>query len=278
MKLKLIIAIAFGILLAGGYIYWRHIQFERRKAAQPAKMVAVPAPVKKKAILPEIIKKTPHPKVAIVMDDFGYNMNDIDELFAIKEPLTISVLPNLPYSSRMAERARSEGYEVILHLPLESHRKDVREELDTVRSGMSKADVLVRLDREIASVPGLRGVSNHMGSKSTEDAALMRMIMERLKGEDLYFFDSLTSQKSVCKKVASTVGLRYASRDIFLDNSNNEEDIKRQILELRRLAFKRGSLIGICHYRKTTIKVLARMMPALKADGVRFVFLSELVN
>jgi len=72
-------------------------------------------------------------KVAVVMDDFGYNMNNTDALFAIGEPVTLSILPNLRRSRDIAESARKHGYEVILHLPLESHRNDVREEDGTLK-------------------------------------------------------------------------------------------------------------------------------------------------
>ncbi|OGW85044.1 MAG: hypothetical protein A2987_06020, partial [Omnitrophica bacterium RIFCSPLOWO2_01_FULL_45_10] len=139
--------------------------------------------------VPSGLKKYKNPRVAIVMDDFGYNMNNVDSLFEIGEPVTLSILPNLTYSRKIANFAKSKGYETILHLPLESHRKDVKEEIDTIRSGMSETEVTSMLDREIASVPGLSGVSNHMGSKATEDMGLMTTIFKELRKRKLYFLD-----------------------------------------------------------------------------------------
>jgi len=233
---------------------------------------------KKREAMPPSVKKFKNPRIAIVMDDFGYNMNNIETLFSIKEPVTLSILPSLRYSKQIAESAESRGYEVILHMPMESHNEEVREEADTIRTGMSEADVLSRLAKSIASVPGLDGVSNHTGSKATEDKDLMVRIFKYLKPRNLYFFDSLTSQKSICREAASSVGIRYARRDMFLDNSSDPEYIEKQLMTLERLAFKTGKVIAICHDRKNTVSVLTKMMPEMAGDGIRFVYLSELTD
>ena len=66
-------------------------------------------------------KRFANPRVVIVLDDFGNNMNNVEALFSIGIPVTLSILPNLKYSSRIAREALDRGYEVILHLPLASH-------------------------------------------------------------------------------------------------------------------------------------------------------------
>ena len=233
---------------------------------------------KKRAVVPATVKKFANPKIAIVMDDFGYNLNDLDTLFGIKEPVTLSILPEEKYSAKVAKMAAAHGQEAILHLPLESHRSDVKEEVDTIRTGMSDKDVIARLKKDIEDVPGIKGVSNHMGSKSTEEKPLMTAIMTYLKKNNLYFFDSLTTEKSVCREVARSAGVRYARRDAFLDNMNNAEYIEKQLMDIEKLAFKKGKVIAICHDRKTTIRVLSKIMPEMVRDGVRFVKLSELVE
>ncbi len=266
------------VVLAAGFLYWRHAHVARKYVVAKKRAVVAPAVVKKAEILPAVAKKFKNPKVAIVMDDFGYNMNNLETLFNIRQPVTLSILPDLRYSGQIAGLARDRGYEVMGHLPLEAHRKDVKEESDTIRSGMSESEIASRLAKEIASVPGLSGVSNHMGSKSTEDKLLMSMIFKHLKENNLYFFDSLTSQRSVCRETAAAAGIRYARRDVFLDIPNETSFIEKQLLEVRRLAFKSGRAIAVCHDRKNTITVLAKIMPAMAKDGIRFVYLSELVR
>jgi len=46
---------------------------------------------------------------------------------------------------------------------------------------MDKAKVTRLLDEAFASVPYAQGISNHMGSKATEDERLMRTVLDYLK-------------------------------------------------------------------------------------------------
>jgi hypothetical protein len=232
----------------------------------------------KRAVRPAVKKAFPHPNVAIVIDDFGYTMDNLETFFAIGAPIAFSVLPNLKYSSIIAKEARSQGYEVILHLPLEPHRKDVREEVDTINSKLSKAEITARLERALRSVPGAVGVSNHMGSKSTEEPQLMETIFFALKEDEIFFLDSLVTNKSVCEGVARKVGIRYAKRSVFLDNALDEARIETQINRLRDRAFATGSAIAIGHDRKVTAKVLGEALPELQREGMRFVKVSELAS
>lgn len=277
MKNKIIlIAIGVVLIITGLFLFWRATHPPKIKVV--IKKRAVVKEVVKKKALPAIQKKFNNPKVAIVIDDFGYNMNNLDELFAAKMPVTFSILPHLAYSRRVADMARSKGYEVILHQPLEAIDKSAPAEADTIKTGMDEKEVISILEKDMASVPGLRGISNHQGSKGTEDKNLMTVIIGDLKKKKLYYFDSLVTYRSVCRDVAKSLGVPYAKRDMFLDNSTTPEYIEKQVVALRRFAFRKGSAIAVCHDRKNTIAVLARMMPELADEGIIFVTLSDMVK
>ena len=278
MKIKIVlIAVTIPLILGVAFIFWKSSHVPKGKIVV-VKKAAVAKEAARKRKITVIQKRYDNPKAAIVIDDFGYNMNNLDCLFAVKRAVTFSVLPNLPYSKKIASLASSKRYEVILHLPLESNDKAAPAETGTIKTGMDEKDVLALLEKDIASVPGLSGVSNHQGSKATEDKRLMSIILSDLKKRSLYFFDSLVTDKSVCRMAAAQWGVPYAKRDIFLDNENNPEYIEKQMLSLRREAFKYGSVIAICHDRKNTIAVLNKMMPELAREGIRFVYLSEMVK
>jgi polysaccharide deacetylase 2 family uncharacterized protein YibQ len=44
---------------------------------------------------------------------------------------------------------------------------------------------------------------------------------------------------------------------------------------LRRLAFRKGSATAICHDKHNTVTALAKFMPAMAEEGVKFVYISE---
>jgi len=278
MKKNKVILIAAGAILAIAFslLIWHFTHLPKKKVIAPKRVVT--KEVAKKKVLPQIQKKFSNPRVAIVMDDFGYNKSDLDTLFASKLPVTLSILPNLPYSRRVAELARSKGYEVILHLPLEAIDKSAPAEIDTIKTEMDEKKIISMLDQEITNVSGSRGISNHQGSKATEDKTTMSVILNDLKKKNLYYFDSMVTDRSICGQVAKEKGVPYARRDMFLDNTATQDYIEKQVLSLRRLAFRKGSAIAICHDRKNTIYILRRMMPELAAEGIEFVSLSDMVK
>lgn len=217
-------------------------------------------------------------RIAIVLDDWGYSVRNLDFVTQISEPLTLAILPNHPYSSAVAKAAIELKKEAILHLPLEPHQENKYHlEPDTILSALPKAEVLKILASDIKSVPGIKGVNNHMGSAATENKPLMKVIFYELKKRKLYFLDSFTG-KTVCKELAKEIGLLYARRQVFLDNKNEPSYILGQIELLAKIAKQTGYAIGIGHDRPKTLEVLVKAIPDLKRRGYSFVFASDLAN
>jgi len=235
------------------------------------KLVSVPEPV-------EVVEVEPKAKVAFVFDDWGYNTNNVGLLHKIKRPVTIAVLPKLRFSEDIARDAHKRGIEVMLHLPLEPKNKDLRVEETTIYTGMQEEEVIKLLQESLGSIPHVKGVSGHRGSAATEDKRIMRIVFTRLKAGGFYFLDSLVTGGSVCKGVAGKTGLRFAKRDVFLDNENDATYIGGQIRQLAKVAKLRGEAIGIGHDRRITLETVKNMIPELEEQGIELVHASELVQ
>jgi polysaccharide deacetylase 2 family uncharacterized protein YibQ len=74
------------------------------------------------------------------------------------------------------------------------------------------------------------------------------------------------------------MNLDSAGRNVFLDNIQEDSAIRKQLDELADLARRRGSAIGICHPRKSTIQALAAYLPLMQKEGITFVTAGELVR
>lgn len=217
--------------------------------------------------------------IAIVIDDWGYNLNNLHFLNEIYYPLTISILPGLTYSKRVAETANNRGLEVILHLPLEPMPSEkMGLERNTIKVDMDDKQIREIITEDLGNLQYVRGVSNHMGSRATADPLIMKVIFKEMQKNDLYFLDSLVSKKSICEKLARNMNIKFAKRDIFLDNKNDPEYIKGQINQLQSRAQKQGFAIGIGHDRRLTLEILKEVMPELEEEGFRFVFVSDLIS
>lgn len=218
-----------------------------------------------------------HAKLAIIIDDLGYDRETAEALFQIPFPLTVSVLPHLPHSAEIAEEAARRGYQVMLHLPMESNADSKAESIE-LRPGMPADQITRVLQQMLETVPQAVGVNNHQGSLSTSDAGLMNAIMPALRERDLFFVDSRTASTTVAYAAARRAHVPSASRDVFLDDSQDPADIHRQLEQAVKDAKLHGSAIAIGHPHPATLQVLSEYLPQLHQEGVSLVFASQVVH
>jgi polysaccharide deacetylase 2 family uncharacterized protein YibQ len=216
-------------------------------------------------------------RLAIIIDDLGNDREAAEKLFQIPFPLTVSVLPHLQHSAEISEEASRRGYQVMLHIPIEAPANAKTESIE-LRPGMEPQEVTNVVQRMLETVPQAEGANNHQGSVGTSDAALMDEIMPALRDRDLYFVDSRTTTATVAFTAARRAHVRTASRDVFLDDTEEVSAIRRQLDLAVQDAKEHGSAIAIGHPHPTTLQVLAEDLPKLKSEGVTLVFASQVVH
>lgn len=219
------------------------------------------------------------PRIALILDDGGYGgaptrivLNELDPR------LTLAILPNTPHGRETAERAKEKGFEIMLHMPMETHSRTIKPFPGQINVNMGKEEIQRLTEEAIAQTPGLLGINNHTGSKFTDDAAHLAMFMEVVKKKGLYFIDSRTFGTSKGCKVARQYGVRTEQRNIFLDNDSSPAKIQAQLAKLIARAKTHGQAIGIGHFREHTVAVLQKELPKLREQNVELVHVSELVR
>jgi uncharacterized protein len=217
-------------------------------------------------------------RVAIIIDDCGNSLRNRKLLLAIDSPLTLAVLPRLSHTASADRLAAEQGFEVLLHCPMEGLNPDLDPGPGTLSREMEGGELAREFAENIRGVPHAVGVNNHMGSAFTTDPGAMGLLMEELKRRDLFFVDSLTVPNTATGPAAAAAGVRYLSRDIFLDHENREEFILGQLAALKKKALRRGSAIAIGHDRTLTLKILVREVPFLAEDNLRLVPVSDLLG
>jgi polysaccharide deacetylase 2 family uncharacterized protein YibQ len=219
------------------------------------------------------------PKLALVIDDFGYSRNGlVKDMLALDLPLTIAVLPSLPYSTYALERAQEKGKCTILHLPMEPDENQGGD-IEMVTTDMQPREIEQLVERYIRSLPGIEGVNNHQGSRATCDRRVMDIVLTTIKSHGLFFLDSLTSAESVAYNVAREMGVPTARNDLFIDADTEDAAIvERRIRQLVTTARKRGTAVGIGHPRRWTLEALKNSEMFLKEADVELVFLNDLVD
>jgi polysaccharide deacetylase 2 family uncharacterized protein YibQ len=226
----------------------------------------------------EVARPNETARLAIILDDLGNDRAAADAIFALQCPITLSVLPNHSHSVEIAQEARRRGFQVMLHLPMESVGNE-RPEARELRPGMSASDVSTLLNGLLQAVPDVAGVNNHQGSQSTADAALMNELMPVLREHNLFYVDSRTTAATVAYDTAQRCGVRSGFRNVpFLDDVAEVSAVRKQLQLALRDAHRKGEAIAIGHPHPATLQALRDVLPDAKAQGVRLVFASEVVH
>ena len=232
--------------------------------------------VKKKPSLPE--KGEDIPRIAIIIDDIGYDRKMPLELYKLDPGITFSVLPFSPFGRSISQKLTAKGAQLMLHLPMEPvEYPEINPGPGALLSSMTPDKLLDQLRKNLKDVPGVVGVNNHMGSKLTTQSDKINQIFTVLKKEGLFFIDSRTSPESKGKTSARLLKLKFAQRDVFLDNVQDVTYITGQLQSLIRIARKHGTAIGIGHPYKATLQTLEIELPKLKGK-IRIVPASSLTH
>lgn len=216
------------------------------------------------------------PSIALIFDDLGESLNDLKELYSLKIPLTLSVIPNLKFSRNIAHIGSRCGFSVFIHLPLEPKDKNSYQtkKYRFISSNLSQRENQALLRRYLDSLRIAIGVNNHMGSKATEDERLMKLVIRAIKRRGLIFVDSRTSANSLAYKIADEAGLVCGYSEGFLDSLDDEKEMEKRLSEFITKAKEKGKIIIIAHPKKNTLNFLKKKLPALLKE-IEFITIKD---
>lgn len=266
------------ILSIAGIIYVLQFEEEKPEIKEPDK-------VTKKTVVPKIGKPKPVPapelslrEVAIIIDDIGYDLNAVKKLLKIDANLTFAILPFQPYSRQASEMLHRAKRETLLHLPMEpvSYPREKPGE-GALFTDMNNEELLMQLRNNIAAVPYVVGVNNHMGSRFMMDDQRLSLIFKELKRKNLFFVDSRTAPDTRALSVAKDIGLNIAERKVFIDNNRNYNEIYNQLIDIAKSKNDFPQII-IGHPYPETILALNDAAKVMRKQGVSIVPASQIIK
>jgi polysaccharide deacetylase 2 family uncharacterized protein YibQ len=217
--------------------------------------------------------------IAIIIDDFGYHLNGLaNDFIRYPKPITLSIIPHLKYSADVAREGSMVEKEIMIHMPMEPLSAAYDDDALMLLTSQSSGEWRLRLKKAFSLLKSAKGLNNHQGSKATADEKMMRIVLDEIKSQGLFFIDSKTNVNSVALKLARKMKIPSAENNIFLDANDDTEFIEGQFDRLAEMSKSRGYAIGIGHVRKNTFKVLEEKLPELEARGFKIVSVSELVQ
>jgi polysaccharide deacetylase 2 family uncharacterized protein YibQ len=218
------------------------------------------------------------PVIALVIDDLGLNRPNTRRTIELPGPLTLAFMTYAETLQTFADKARSNGHELLVHFPMAPRDPRYDPGPNALRAELSKDELARRLAWGLSRFEGFVGVNNHMGSGFTTSIPGMAQVMVELKARGLLYLDSLTVPGAVGAPLADRLGVPFAIRDVFIDNDQDRAAIRRQLRQLERVAERRGAAIGIGHPHDSTIQELAVWLPEVQKRGFTLVPISALVR
>ncbi|WP_342431815.1 divergent polysaccharide deacetylase family protein [Neobacillus sp. FSL H8-0543] len=221
-------------------------------------------------------------RAAIIIDDFGGGNGGVQDFLEGEIPITAAVMPFTENSTKHAEWAHRNGFEVMVHLPMEPKRGK-RSWLGPkpITVDLSSQEVKQRVEEALKSVPYAVGMNNHMGSLAVENEAIVRAIVEVAKERKLFIVDSGTSPGTKFPQIAKELGVPLLSRDVFLDDISSSAHVRKQMIRLAKVTEIKGSGIAIGHVGVTgkvcSIGVF-QAMDEFKKRNIQIVPVSELFD
>lgn len=217
-----------------------------------------------------------HPRVAIVFEHAGASLAELAPIYAMHRPFGLGIFPHMRYSAQIAREAPSHGLVPMLHLPMEStNPANVGPVTGIVWVRMTDPEIARVVEGDLASVPGVVGVSNHAGSRATADRRVMRAALGVLKAHGLWFDENRTTPQSVATDVARRLGLRTVLVTSYLEV--RPTGVEGRVRDLIATSQRQGWAVGVGHVTTGTPQIVRRLLPEFDRAGIEFVPITEFV-
>lgn len=230
----------------------------------------IPVLVLHSSFIAPVAAETRQPRLIVVIDDLGDNLSKGMAAINLPGPVAYAFLPHTPHSVTLAEMAHSQGKEVMLHAPM-ANTASLRLGPGALTNQLNRDQLQKVLQSDIAAIPHVSGVNNHMGSLLTQQRHKMDWVMDVLAEEGLFFLDSVTTTKTMAWKSAYSKGIPWLMRDVFLDHKQTTEFVDQQFQYGLKLARQQGFAVLIGHTYPVTVEYLREALPRLGVQGIQLV-------
>lgn len=250
----------------------RHGQIPRISVEGARPLVAYAQPAAESSGNPKM------PRIALVVTGLGISSTATGE--ALKLPRGVS-LAFAPYGSeleRIASRARSEGHEILLQLPMEPFDyPDNDPGPQTLLTSLAPEQNIDRMHWLMSRFQGYVGVANYMGSRFTASDTSFAPMLREVAKRGLMYLDDGSSPRSLAGQIAVANGLPFAKAGVVLDAVPTPNEIDRALLRLESMARDGGIAVGIASALPVSIGRIAKWAKAAESRGFLLVPISAAV-
>jgi polysaccharide deacetylase 2 family uncharacterized protein YibQ len=213
------------------------------------------------------------PRIAIVVGGLGIGAaTTYEALGRLPGAVTFAFAPYGTDLPRWVARARSEGHELLLQVPMEPFDyPDNDPGPQTLLTTSSAAQNIDRLHWFMSRFQGYVGIANYMGARMTANENAIGPLLRETAKRGLIYFDDGSSPRSVASQIAGANNTPFAKADLVLDSAPTPEGIDAALTQLETLARERGTAIGTASALPAAIERIAAWSRAAQSRGITLV-------
>jgi hypothetical protein len=210
------------------------------------------------------------PRIALVVGKLGVSASTTaDAMTRLPAAVTFAFTPYGAEVAQMAARARSDGHEVLLQVPMEPFDyPDNDPGPQTLLTSLAPDQNVDRLHWLMSRFQGYVGITNYMGARFTaSDRAIAAVLRETAK-RGLIYVDDGSSPRSLASQMAGANKLPFAKADVVIDAVATPGEIDKALARLETIARERGLAVGGASALPVSIDRIARWTKAATARGI----------
>jgi polysaccharide deacetylase 2 family uncharacterized protein YibQ len=173
---------------------------------------------------------------------------------------------------RQVARARANGHEVMLQVPMEPFDyPDNDPGPHTLLASVDAGQNLDRLHWLMSRFQGYVGLVNTMGGRFSASEQAMAPVLRDAAARGLIYADDGSSARSLASQIAGASNLPFAKADIVIDQVSTAADIDKALGRLETIARSRGTAVGFAGALPVSIERIARWAKAAEKRGIQLV-------
>ena len=220
-------------------------------------------------------------RIAIVVRNMGLRRRNTERAFDNLPPAVTFAFS--PYGSDLdeyAQRARREGHEILMQVPMESINLQLENPGDlALLADRTPRENLIQLKEVLGRMHGYGGIIPHMGSRFTATVEdIQGPILDEIAQRGLLFVDNRTNVNSLAVQFARNRGIPTAFINRHIDRELVREQLNTELLELEARARQLGAAVGEIQALPIGITAVSDWLKTLDTAEFTLVPVSQIVE
>jgi polysaccharide deacetylase 2 family uncharacterized protein YibQ len=219
------------------------------------------------------------PRVALIVAGLGVSVNATSAAITqLPVPVTLAFMPYGAEVEHLAARARGEGHEILLQIPMEPFNyPDNDPGPQTLLTTITPEQNLERLYWLMSRMQGYVGLAEAMGARFTAWEPSFGPILRETAKRGLIFVDDGANPRSVAARIAGANNLPFAKADVVLDVVPTPDEVERALARLEMTARERSVAVGIASALPVSLEHIGKWAKAAESRGLLLVPITAVV-